>query len=145
MFSIVKEVVKLEHYDFHDLIEVRHYLEVQAVKLAAERRTIDDIVLMTNALSLFETKVQQGLSWIEEDLLFHLKIADASGNAILKALILQITGHLLNKDIEGKINKCEGVNFYKLVEQNKLILEHIINKNTNLAAEAMNEHYKIMR
>lgn len=135
--------MKLENCAFHDLVEVRHFLEVQAVKLAAKRRTIDDIVMMKNALSSLETKVNQGLSWIEEDLLFHLKIADAARNTILKSLILQITGKLLNSDIGGKIDS-KGVNFHKLLNQHKLILEHIISQNTQLAAEAMKEHYKLI-
>ena len=56
--------MKIEYSDLHDLVEARYFLEVQAVKLAAERRTIDDIVSMKNALHLFETKVIQGLPGI---------------------------------------------------------------------------------
>ena len=137
--------MKIEHSDLHDLVEARYFLELQAVKLAAERRTIDDIVSMKNALHLFETKVIQGLPWIEEDLLFHLKIADAARNSILKSLIIHITTELLNNDIEGIIDKCKGLNFYNMLEQHKLILEHIVNQNTNLAAQAMTEHFKYIR
>ncbi len=142
---ILYVIMKLKNYDFHDLVEVRYLLELEMVKLAAERRTIDDIALMTNALSSFEAKVKQGLSWIEEDLFFHLKIADATGNRGLKSLMLHLTTMLLKSGVKRKIAKCEAVDYNKLLNQHKLILEHIINQNTYLAVEAMTEHYRMMR
>jgi len=89
--GLITDVLKLEASDFSDLVETRVLLETQAARTAAMRRTTDDIVNMKNALDAYEAKVREGLPAVEEDLLFHLKIAEAGRNSVLKSLMLIIT------------------------------------------------------
>lgn len=136
--GLITDVLKLEASDFEDLVETRVLLETQAARMAAKRRTIDDIINMKNALVAYETKVKEGLPAIEEDLLFHLKIAEAGRNSVLKSLMLIITPDIV-KNFQ-KLDVCKDGRFYKSLEEHKVILEHIVNQKPELAAKAMEEH-----
>jgi GntR family transcriptional repressor for pyruvate dehydrogenase complex len=65
-----------------DLLEVRMGLEGQAVILAAQRATPDDIRILGSALSAMLSKNQAGELGIEEDVTFHMGIAYATKNTI---------------------------------------------------------------
>lgn len=132
--------MKLEANYFTDLIETRILLEIEATRIAAERRTIDDIISMQNALDAFQAKVVQGIPAIEEDLFFHLKIADAGQNPVLKSLMLVIAPDIIAHYLKLEVGK-DG-RFYRSLEEYKIILKHIINQEPELAAKAMKEHLK---
>lgn len=136
--GLITDVLKLEDSDFSDLVETRVLLETQAARTAAMRRTTDDIINMKNALDAYEKKVKQGVPALEEDLLFHLKIAEAGRNSVLKSLMLIITPDIVKNFT--KLDVCKDGRFYKSLEEHKVILEHIVNQKPELAAKAMEEH-----
>ncbi len=136
--GLITDVLKLEDSDFSDLVETRLLLEMQAARTAAMRRTTEDIINMKNALDAYEAKVKQDLPAVEEDLLFHLKIAEAGRNSVLKSLMLIITPDIV-KNFQ-KLEVCKDGRFYKSLEEHKVILEHIVNQAPELAAKAMEEH-----
>ena len=136
--------MNLENLNFHDLVETRFFLEVEIVKMAAKRRTIDDIIALTNALNTFEKKVAKGARATEENIMFNLKIADAAKNTTLKSLILIITTKLLQhyNDNAQKIRLYRIDNSNFLLEKNQLVLDHIINQESYLATQIIKEHFK---
>ena len=113
-------------------------LEVNAAKLAAERRSSDDIIILKNALKDYEAKIEQGAAAVEEDLLFHLKIAEASKNRALKSLMMIITPDIVKSFIDLKV--CSDVRFKKTVQEHHQIVGHIIDQNVEAAGEAMRKH-----
>ena len=136
--GLITDVLKLEASDFGDLVETRVLLETQAARMAAKRRTTDDIVNMKNALDDYEKKIKEGVPAVEEDLLFHLKIAEAGGNSVLKSLMMIITPDIVKNFT--KLDVCKDGRFYRSLEEHKVILEHIVNQEPDLAAKAMQEH-----
>ena len=136
--GLITDVLQLENDDFASLVETRVLLEIQAARLAAERRTVDDIVTIQKALDAYGEKVQQGHPAVEEDLLFHLKIAEASKNNVLKSLMMVITPDIVHSFTQLDI--CKDGRFYRAMEEHKIILQHILDKNPDLAAKAMKEH-----
>ena len=136
--GLITDVLKLEDSDFSDLIETRALLETQAARTAAMRRTTDDIINMKNALDAYELKVKEGLPAVEEDLLFHLKIAEAGRNSVLKSLMMVITPDIVKNFT--KLEVCKDGRFYKSLEEHKIILKHIVNQEPELAAKAMEAH-----
>lgn len=48
--GLITDVLQLEERDFASLVETRVMLEVQCVKLAAERRTAEDLLEIERAL-----------------------------------------------------------------------------------------------
>ncbi|MFT4567597.1 MAG: GntR family transcriptional repressor for pyruvate dehydrogenase complex, partial [Saprospiraceae bacterium] len=58
--GLITDVLKLETADFASLVETRVILEVNGAQFAAKRRTADDIVAISNALSDYEAKIAAG-------------------------------------------------------------------------------------
>ena len=139
--GLITDVLKLEKTDFTSLVETRVILETNGAKLAAERRTQEDIIEIGKALKAYEAKVRSNQTAVEEDLMFHLKIAEASKNAVLKSLMLIITPDIVNSFIQFKVcddNEIEN----KVLKEHEEILQHIINRDGDGASEAMNRHLK---
>jgi len=138
--GLITDVIQLEEHDFRSLVETRVLLEKQTARLAAHKRTNDDIVQLTNALKAHEHKVKQGLPAVEEDLLFHIKIAESGKNNVLKSLMMIITPDIVSNFNELKV--CNDDNVFKSVNDHETILGHIINQKPDLAATSMEHHLK---
>lgn len=136
--GLITDVLKMEGSDFHSLIETRLILETQTVKLAASRRNKADIEALEEALDLYEAKVKAGEQAIDEDLLFHIKIAEASKNNVLKSLMMIVTPDILTHFT--KHNVCGGGKPFGALIEHKEILAHIINQDPIKAEEAMINH-----
>lgn len=136
--GLISDVLKLEKSDFASLVETRVILETEAAALAAERRTEMDLAAIERALVAYEDKIRAGESAVEEDLLFHLKIAEASKNAVLKSLMLIITPDIVNNFIQYKV--CDDQAELKAIYEHQKILEHIRNGDVQAAGNAMKEH-----
>lgn len=138
--GLISDVLKMEDTDFGSLIETRVILETEAAKLAAIRRSEENIAEIKKAMLAFEEKVQKGLRAIEEDFIFHLKIAEASQNAVLKSLMLIITPDIINEF--NKLDICKDGRDKQAVKEHRLILENIIEQRPEEAASAMQIHLK---
>jgi GntR family transcriptional regulator, transcriptional repressor for pyruvate dehydrogenase complex len=138
--GLITDVLQIEEHNFSSLVETRVLLEKETAKLAALKRTTDDIVQLKNALRAYEIKVKNGEPAVEEDLLFHIKIAEAGKNDVLKSLMMIIT-----PDIVANFNKlkvCNDGNVYKSLQDHQKILDHIIEQEPEMAEEAMSLHLK---
>ncbi len=138
--GLITDVLNIEETDFNSLVETRLLLEIESAGKAAERRTIDDIVVLQVALSAYESKVSKGVSAVEEDLLFHIKIAEASGNAVLKSLMLIITPDIVKSFTQ--LNVCKTDRIQETLEEHREILDKIIAQDVKGAQDAMRNHLK---
>ena len=93
---------------------------------------------MTNALNAYHAKVKAHEPAIEEDLMFHLAIAEASKNGVLKSLMMIITPDIVSNFINLRV--CENATILKSLDEHENILQHIINKDSEAAALAMGGH-----
>lgn len=139
--GLITDVLKLEESDFFSLVETRVILETKVAQLAAERRTPGDLIEIQKALYAYEDKVKKGESAVEEDLMFHLKIAEASKNAVLKSLMLIITPDIVKNYLQYKVCDDDVID-NKVMEEHREILEHISNGNGAAATKAMIKHLK---
>jgi GntR family transcriptional repressor for pyruvate dehydrogenase complex len=142
MDSIFAEIIKHNKDDFASFIESRYYLEIDSARLAAERRTADDIQQMQDALTEFDLKINQGNFAAEEDMLFHIRLAAAAKNPVLESMLIILIPDLIKiKDILDKdICHERGIT----LQQHHKILDAVINKNPASAAKAMEEHLSEM-
>lgn len=136
--GLITDVLKLEKNDFASLVETRVILETHAASLAAIRRTEHDIEEIKMAISAYEVKIKNKETAVEEDLMFHLKIAEASKNTVLKSLMLIITPDIVNNFITYKI--CDEESEFKALQEHQKILDFIIKKDGEGASAMMNEH-----
>ena len=137
--SIIADVLKIDSYSFQSLVETRVMLEMSSIQLACERRTDDDLVLLENALNTYLAKALKGIKAVDEDFMFHLAIAEASKNKVLKSLLLIIVPDILSNYSIFKV--CDTVD-QKAVEEHKQLFVKIKEKNTTAAAAIMQEHLR---
>lgn len=136
--GLISDVLKIDNSDFASLVETRIVLEIEAARLAALRRTEEDLEQIKAALDAYEKIVKRDNTAIEQDLMFHLTIAEASKNSVLKSLMLIITPDIIRNF--NQLNICDDGRSYTSLEEHRIILEHIIDGNADGAAAAMEEH-----
>lgn len=136
--GLISDILEIENVDFKSLIDTRVLLEKEAARLAAIHRTADDLIELNKALVAYEKKLQQGDQAVEEDLLFHVKIGEASKNSVLKSLMIIITPDIVKSFIKLKV--CDESSNMKTIEEHRNILDMIADQNPEGAVMAMEEH-----
>jgi len=149
--GIIEDLLRLKKQDYNSLIETRMFLELKLAGLAAERRTEEDLKLIEEKLNNYKSKFLKGEDAFQEDLLFHLAIARASGNSSMNTLMLQITPKLIgayeNNRVCRKGQFISEINkFVDLVEikRHQDIYDAIRDQNPVLAIEMMKIHFKMI-
>lgn len=142
MNGIIDDILRIGESDFKSLVETRILLELKTVRLAAIRRTEEDLVQMENALEAYSKKVLNGENAVQEDLLFHLAIAKASGNSTINNLMLIITPEIIT--YFAKLQVCDENQSRAGIEEHKAVFEAIKTQNPQLAKQNMKEHFKAL-
>lgn len=138
--GLIADVLVMHEDDFSSLVETRYILETQSVRLAAQRRNDNHLRVLKQAFIDYEKEVHAGNSALDQDLMFHLKIAEASQNDVLKSLMLLITPDVL-KNYSNK-NVCADGKANKALEEHRTILETIIAQDADKAEATMKLHLK---
>ena len=138
MDNLITDIIKFNKDDFNALLEARYYLELDAVKLAAERRTEEDLVALREALADFDQKVDKGEDAIEEDMIFHIKIARASKNPFIESMILILIPDLIKNIGENKL--CGENRGLQSQREHREILRAIENQDIDAAENAIAQH-----
>lgn len=136
--GLLSNILKIEQPELKSLIDTRFLLEKEAARLAAVNRTPEDLVEIKNALDRCEEKLSLGGTAIEEDLLFHIKIAEAGKNSVLKSLMMIITPDLVTSFTEHKV--CNKDTNAQTINEHRRILEMIVEGNPDEAQKAMASH-----
>lgn len=138
--GMIDDILNLPSPNFKELVEARIFLELKGVKLAALRRTEDDLTHLENALAAYSDKVIRGDDALQEDLLFHLAIAKASGNPTLNTFMLKITPEIITNF--EKHHVCDKDTAFKGIQEHKDVLDAIRSMDTAEAKNAMKRHFK---
>jgi GntR family transcriptional repressor for pyruvate dehydrogenase complex len=124
--------------DLADVCEARMVIETELVALAAERAEAPDLDVLRDNLQQSEQSIRnQGRPFIELDLEFHLAIANAAKNGVLRHLLSDIRGVLM--EWITKSQELPGLRENALA-QHKKIFESITDRNAAKAREAMQAH-----
>ena len=143
MNGMIDDILNLEDSDFKSLVEMRILLELKSVKLAALRRSDCDLKNIKKAFDAFEKKIVSGEDAFQEDLLFHLAIAKASGNSMMNTFMLIITPEIITKF--EKYHPCNDINTGKLIIREHLdIYNAILDQNPTIAKDMMKKHFKTL-
>jgi GntR family transcriptional repressor for pyruvate dehydrogenase complex len=79
----------LGRYGSEDLHEVRHHLEVPGAGLAALRRTDEQVSEMAEIVER-NREERDATKWVRDDLRFHVKLAEATGNQLQVRLVTDL-------------------------------------------------------
>ncbi len=142
MSGMMEDILGLEEPDFKSLVETRILLELKTVRLAALRRTDEDLEAMRSALDAYKNKVLNKEDAVEEDLLFHLAIAKASKNSSMNTFMLIITPEIITNF--EKYHVCDSNQSFKGIQEHEDIFHAIKNQNPKKAKEMMKVHFKVL-
>ncbi len=120
-----------------ELMEIRRVLEVQIAALAAERITDQMVIELENLLASMETSMESPETFAENDLKFHMALANATGNHLFEIILTPFIGPLyegrrLSSEIPGVAQEA--------LEHHRKILEKVKDGDGEGAAEAMFLH-----
>lgn len=135
----MSDILQLQEPDFKSLVETRLILETNAIRLAALRRTDFHLDQIKKAHNAYSEKAIKGLNAVEEDLMFHLKLSEASGNSVINSLMLVITPEIIIHFVANKVSdKNEN---HLLIKEHQGIINAIIEKDPDKAVAKLEEHF----
>ncbi len=140
--GMIEDILRLDKPDFKSLVETRILLELKTASLAATRRTEADLEHMKETLDAYNKKVMNNEDAVQEDLLFHLAIAKASGNSTMNTLMLTITPEIITNF--EKYHVCDEDQAFIGIQEHTDIFEAIKNQEPTLAKEKMKIHFKAL-
>jgi DNA-binding FadR family transcriptional regulator len=137
----------LQKYDtsFEDILEVREELEISIIKKAVKRSNSASIEQLKNVFNTMEANKNNVNIFLEQDMNFHVTIANSSQNPIFSILIgsfFQMT-EKLPFTVTNITNQYIHV-FNKAQEDHWKLIEAIEAKDEKLAVAVMKEHMNIV-
>lgn len=120
-----------------EVIEARRVIEAALAGWAAERRTAEDLSILDTLIEMLEKNQNNKHEYIEYDLRFHLAIANAARNKILRQ-VLNIFQHLLRVWMQITYDETQGPRD-SMIAHHKLI-EAIHAKDPESARQIMQDH-----
>lgn len=139
LLGFFDRIVKVEHKALREFMEVRQGLEIQSVKLAAQRRTPEQLEAMRQVVTAMRENLHDPATFTELDVELHLLIAQASHNTMMVRLIESIRETL-------KVTVSEGLRLRMTSESvqrgHELILEAIEQGDAEAASITMRQHFE---
>lgn len=142
MKGMIEDILDLEVPDFKSLVKTRILLELEAVSLAATHRSDKELLNIKEALDAHKDKLLSGEDAVQEDLLFHLAIAKASGNVVMNMFMIAITPQII-VDFEKYHLDYNYLGELRIKEHQE-IYEAIKNQAPKLAKNKMKKHFKLL-
>ena len=124
-----------------NLIEVRRGVEAEVAALAAVRRTPGQLAEIEHALIRIEEAAASGVSGVEEDVYFHLCIAQATGNPYWGQFVEMFAESMRSAVKVTRANEARRSDFSSQVrEEHERIVAAISAGNAEQARQAAAEH-----
>lgn len=136
--GLIANILSLDKKDLDSIMEARSILEIHAARLAAERATEEQRQALRQAHEEFQAQVGKGNPALEEDLMFHIKVAEASGNSVLRSLISLITPDIIN--LSHDMDSCKDGRFQEAFAEHDAVFMAIVDRDPEAAARAMELH-----
>jgi len=132
-------LLKRKKASVRELLEVRRIVETQAAALAAERATTEQLEDLRKTLAALQSHGTSTKEDIKADLNFHLAIASATDNILIR-LIFETIRPFLEKTIISCLRVAPKNELTR--EYHKKVLEAIGSRDPQRAAAAILEHLK---
>ena len=127
----------LGRYSAEDLYEVRAHLEVPGAGLAAQRRTADQLAGLAEIVTRHATR-NDPVEWVEDDLAFHVLLAEATGNDLHARLVRDL------RELQHEMNivLARKSDLRAPLEEHAAILLAVRRRDAEGAEDAMASHLK---
>jgi GntR family transcriptional regulator, transcriptional repressor for pyruvate dehydrogenase complex len=140
---LVRGILDVDDLTPQMLAEVRLVLEVLSAELAAERATPQQIASVRDAHEALARFAEAGGDTLEEDIRFHVRLAEAANNVLLRSLIGLIQPEVLRLSRQHATNKPHRVQ--ATIAEHLSILTAVEANDGSGAAAAMRHHVEMGR
>lgn len=143
--GLLTNVLELDKKDYQSLVEIRLLLESHAVRITAATATPAQINELDNLHNNYVSQVKKGNISLNEDLIFHIKVSEITGNQILKTLVTLLTSEALKSlgQMEERLGKDAIVKRLENgVLEHEKILKAIKEHKPEEAVKALENHYR---
>lgn len=133
--GLIGDVLNLQDYDFYSLVESRFILEVNTIRLCAERWNNEDIKNLEKAHENFVQNFDTP-DRVSHDFAFHRAIAEASHNPVFKAMLMIIIPDILSVYQKDRICAPNPL----VISEHEEMLNAIKDRDADRAAAIMAKH-----
>jgi GntR family transcriptional regulator, transcriptional repressor for pyruvate dehydrogenase complex len=140
---LVRGILDVDDLTPQMLAEVRSVLEVLSAEMAAKRATALQLAELRAAHDAQVTQADSGGDTLEEDIRFHIRLAEAANNVLLRSLISLIQPEVLRLSRQHATHKPDRVQ--ETLKEHLSILEAIERRDGTAAAAAMRHHVEMGR
>lgn len=133
--GLISDVLNLQDYDFLSLVETRVVLEINAIRLCAERHTENDMENLEKTLENY-VKYYDTDERVSFDFAFHRAIAEASHNPVLKAMLMIVIPDIMSIYQRDRICSPNVA----VSDEHVLMLDAIRKRDSERAGEIMSNH-----
>src|SRR5262245_43361063 len=124
--------------EYEQAQEARIIYEVEAVRLAARRRTSGDLAAMQAIIEGARKNLRDQLNLADDDEAFHLALIGAAKNPILLRIAKSL--YLMTRSVRHAYFKTSGSGAQSIREHEK-ILDAIVERDPGRAAKLLKRHY----
>ncbi len=121
-----------------EILDARKMIEVEAVRVAAERATEEQIELLANELEEMQSHTQDFRQYLKADMNFHRRIGEASQNAIISQFVnnlIDLLEEVLKETHSDELpTQAEGSGTHETIYQ------AIVRREPDTASRLMRDH-----
>ena len=122
------------------LFELRTGVEVQAATLAAQRATPARQKAIVRAFEAMRADVAAGLDSVASDVVFHRRIAEASGNELFASFLDFLAEHIRGTIAESREGDAWSEHRDEVMAEHRALLEAILARDVDAARAAAQTH-----
>lgn len=116
----ISEIFTKNDNFLEEILEMRLILETEIIKIATIRRSDEDIEELTKILKQMEEDINNGGTGCKDDYLFHLKIAQITGNSCISS-VFQMCRGLLTKVLDAAFDNNPGMPMIVYKEHQEIV------------------------
>lgn len=140
--GLLSNVISMEElFNPGAVSETRLALETELVSLAAGRIEAHELEKVKQAHSHYRERAGEGITDVDDDIYFHLKIAEYSGNPVMRHLLCSITPQMIRliRDLRENSN-ADPQRLKETVREHEEIIQALENHDPAAARKAMHHH-----
>lgn len=133
--------ISIQRVPFRELMEARKPIEVQSARLAAQRRTLDQLDDMRAIIQRMRRNIGNADVYVDLDHDLHALIAEASGNLIIAHLVRAFRGALNDLTHDTLYRRRNRQQLERVHALHEAIVTEIGYRNVEAAGHAMDVHF----
>ena len=143
--SLATNILKLNDQNLESLMDVKFVLERYAAENAVKTVTDEQINELEEVSQSIAAKIDKGQISFDEDMVFHLKIADMVQNPVLRSLLTLLSSQAITlfKDLEEKLGRDKLLErLHDAVEEHEEIVAALRARDSDQLVAVIAGHYE---